>query len=43
MFCIAKHIADWTDNLVDDLLSVTAPKFLPRTFAVLQKALAGAQ
>ena len=35
LFRIAKHIADWTDNLVDDLLSIPCPKFLPRTFAVL--------
>ena len=42
LFSIAKYIADCTDNLVDDLLSVTG-QFLPRTFAILQKAFAKAQ
>ncbi len=43
LFSIAKFVADWTDNLADDLLALTSPNFLPRTFAVLQTALARAQ
>ena len=43
LFSIAKFVADWTDNLADDLHALTFHKFLPRTLAVLQSALSRAQ
>ena len=43
LLIIAKHVADWTDNLSHDLTALISSKFLPRTFEVLQKALSRAQ
>ena len=43
LLALTKHVADWTDNLSLDLHSLTSPRFRPRTFDVLHRALTKAQ
>ena len=43
LLALAKYVADRTDNLSLDLYALTSPRFLPRTFDVLHRALAKAR